>query len=184
MATLEWNAQLEQNLPAMDATHREFVDLLAQAEAASDDALMDLWREVVAHTQAHFAMEDRWMLDTGFAAGNCHSSQHQVVMEILHESLVKAEAGDLALVRAMTRDLASWFSYHAQTMDAALAQHLHRVGYDTECGTVAQPGALPQVEVAGCGGACASGNDHAVHAAVAQQMAQAAIAQAARAVVP
>lgn len=180
MATLEWNAQLEQNLPAMDATHREFVDLLAQVEAANDAQLTGLWREVVAHTQAHFDMEDRWMQDTGFAVENCHSGQHKVVLEILRESLAQAEAGDLALVRAMTRDLASWFSYHAQTMDAALAQHLRSVGYDTDSGVVAQPGALPQVEVAGCGGACASGNDHAVHAAVAQQMAQSAIAHAAR----
>ena len=180
MATLNWSAQLEQNLPAMDATHREFVDLLAQVEAASDDELTPLWREVITHTQAHFDMEDRWMLDTGFAADNCHSSQHHVVLEILRESLAQAEAGDVALVRTMTRDLASWFSYHAQTMDAALAQHLRHVGYDPEYGTVAQPGALPPALVSGCGGACASGNDHAVHAAVAQQMAQAAIAHAAR----
>ncbi len=36
--------------------------------------------------------------------------------------------GDASMIRGMTPELASWFSYHAQTMDAALAQHMDSVG--------------------------------------------------------
>ena len=46
MATLEWSADLEMNLPAMDDTHREFVDLLAAVESAPDDQLLALWQEI------------------------------------------------------------------------------------------------------------------------------------------
>lgn len=32
MATLEWSTALELNVPVMDETHKEFVDLMAQVE--------------------------------------------------------------------------------------------------------------------------------------------------------
>jgi hypothetical protein len=37
-------------------------------------------------------------------------------------------------------------------MDAALAAHLHRVGYDTTTGAILKPQALPVAEIHGCAG--------------------------------
>ena len=174
MPTLEWSAQLEQALPAMDDTHREFVALLAQLEAASDEDLVGLWPTLMEHCQAHFDMEDRWMLDTGFAADNCHSSQHKVVLDVLTQGVEHVLVGDGERVRSLLRDLASWFSYHAQTMDAALAQHLRAVGYDPQEGGALHPEALPPVSVTDCGGACSNGRDQVIYAQVQQQMKEAA----------
>lgn len=44
MLNLEWSDALALGLPAMDDTHREFVDLLAQVENAADHALLARWR--------------------------------------------------------------------------------------------------------------------------------------------
>ncbi|MDO9218641.1 MAG: hemerythrin domain-containing protein [Lacisediminimonas sp.] len=159
MPNLEWSDALALDLPVMDDTHREFVVLLAQVETAADDALLAHWRALVAHTDDHFGREDQWMQSTRFSSGNCHSVQHKVVLQVLREGIASGEAGDLGVVRQMARELAIWFPQHAQSMDAALALHLRRIGYDPVTGTVAMPEALPADVIHGCGGASCS--DHA-----------------------
>ena len=154
MSALTWSDGLELGLSFMDDTHREFVELLASCEAAGDDALPALWDELIAHTDDHFGREDEWMLATGFAAGNCHSTQHKVVLQVLREGAALAKTGNLAPMRQMVQELAVWFPHHAQTMDAALALHLRGVGYDPESGEVLQPARLPALEISGCGGSC------------------------------
>lgn len=149
---LAWSDALALGLEAMDHTHQEFVDLLARVAAAGDAAVLPAWAALVVHTQAHFDQEDRWMRDTGFASGNCHATQHRVVLSVMREGLARGEA---AMIRQMADELAAWFPQHAQTMDAALALHLRGVGYDPESGEVRMPQALPVDEITGCGsGAC------------------------------
>ena len=153
MPSLQWSDALALGLPAMDDTHREFVDLLACVENAADDALMDRWRALVDHTDEHFGREDRWMQETRFSSTNCHSVQHKVVLQVMREGLLPARPGGLDALRALARDLALWFPQHAQTMDAALALHLRGVGYDPLTGLVSMPEALPRDAIRGCGGA-------------------------------
>ncbi|WP_397410514.1 hemerythrin domain-containing protein [Polaromonas sp.] len=153
MPNLEWSDALALDLPAMDDTHREFVDLLAQVEHAADDALLAHWRVLLDHTDEHFSREDRWMQDTRFSSSNCHSVQHRVVLQVMREGLAGGETGNLKMLRDMARELALWFPQHAQTMDAALALHLRGIGYDPATGVVAMPAALPRDVIHGCGGA-------------------------------
>jgi len=153
MPNLEWFDALALDLPAMDDTHREFVDLLAQVENAADHALLAHWRVLLDHTDEHFSREDRWMQDTRFSSSNCHSVQHKVVLQVMREGLTGGEAGNLKMLRDMARELALWFPQHAQTMDAALALHLRGIGYDPGTGVVAMPAALPRDIIHGCGGA-------------------------------
>ena len=56
----------------------------------------------------------------------------------------------------MASELALWFPQHAQSMDAALALHLRRVGFDPATGVVHAPTALPEALIHGCGGATCS----------------------------
>lgn len=156
MAALQWSEGLALDLPLMDDTHEEFVALLAAVEAADDAALLPAWRALVEHTTGHFAREDAWMAATRFASGNCHSLQHKVVLQVMGEGTARAEAGEPAMLRHMASELAVWFPQHTQTMDAALALHLRRVGYDPASGTVHAPDALPAEPIHGCGGACSS----------------------------
>ena len=153
MPALVWSEDFAMDLPLMDETHQEFIDLLAVVEAAPDSTVIPAWQRLVEHTADHFGRENRWMVETRFAAGNCHTVQHKVVLDIIKDGAVKGAAGDLVMVRQMARELADWFPHHAQAMDAALAEHLRRVGYDPVTGIVHQPDALPTEEIHGCGGA-------------------------------
>ena len=150
MPSLQWSETLALGVAAMDTTHQEFVDLLAQVVDASDETLLPTWRTLIEHTDQHFAREDRWMTDTGFASTNCHTTQHLVVLQVMRKGEKRAAAGALAVVRQMADELGVWFPQHAQSMDAALALHLRNVGYDEQTGVVLMPQALPAEEIEGC----------------------------------
>lgn len=139
MPSLPWSEALEIGLPVMDATHREFVELLAQARASDDDGLPAAWKALIAHTEAHFAQEDEWMRATHYASCDCHAVQHRMILQVMREGELRAQQGDLTPMRLMTRELAMWFPQHAQTMDAALASHLQRVGYEPAAGDAKAP---------------------------------------------
>ena len=62
----------------------------------------------------------------------------------------------LVIYSVMASELALWFPQHAQSMDAALALHLRRVGFDPVSGVVQAPHALPAEPIQGCGGATCS----------------------------
>ena len=96
------------------------------------------------------------MKDTGFASSNCHTTQHQIVLQVMREG---AKRGDRAIVRQMADELGMWFPQHAQAMDAALALHLRSVGSDPVTGQVKLPESLPAQAIDGRGGsACTTEN--------------------------
>ncbi len=153
MALLEWSDALALDMPVMDETHQEFVELLAAVEAAPDGGLMSAWDVLIAHTDEHFGREDEWMRGAGFAEKNCHSTQHRVVLETMREGARLAAEGRLYIVREMARQLAPWFVNHAQSMDAGLALHLRSLGFNPATGTFDDGAALPAEPITGCGSA-------------------------------
>ena len=161
MATLQWSEELALDLPRMDETHQEFVQLLQAVQAADDAGLPAAWQALVEHTAEHFAQEDRWMQATRFAAGNCHSQQHQQVLNIMRDGTERARKGRLVELRLMAAELAVWLPQHIDAMDAGLAHHLRQVGYDPATGHIAHPEALPHEPLQGWGGASGLGEGDA-----------------------
>ena len=53
--------------------------------------------------------------------------------------LKSLKAGISFIVRQMAAELTTWFPQHADSMDAALAMHLQRVGYNPATGSIAHP---------------------------------------------
>lgn len=156
MAAITWNETLALHQPRMDQTHREFVDLLCEVEAALEAGPAQLAERLAAfveHTDAHFAQEDRWMASCGFAPENCHSFQHSHVMQVLREvQRCLVQEADVATVRLLVPELAQWFPSHAQNMDAPLAETMKTCGFDPETGALARPPAPEVAPITGCGG--------------------------------
>jgi hemerythrin-like metal-binding protein len=152
--SLVWSDALHLGMPVIDQTHEEFVELLAAAELADDEQLLERIEALQTHTVAHFGMEDRWMESTQFGPQHCHSGQHQLVLRTLQELLrCGHEDGDLNLVRSILPDLGRWFSQHAQTMDAMLTWHLGQIGFDPATGAFTLP---PEPQEAAAQNSCGS----------------------------
>lgn len=165
MTTLQWSESMGVDMAQMDATHQESVQLLQAVQGADDARLMAAWEQLLAHTEAHFAAEDRWMQATRFAAGNCHTTQHQQVLTIMRDGTERARRGRLGELRVMAAELAVWLPHHIDAMDAGLAYHLRQLGFDPASGHIAHPEALPKEPLQGWGGASALGDDEVPAAA-------------------
>lgn len=158
MDVITWKDSLSLQQPRMDQTHREFIDLLAglQREAAGEVAaeVLRCYDTFVAHTERHFAQEERWMASIGFAPQNCHSANHANVLNVLQtvrERLVDQQ--DVATVRLLVPELATWFEAHATTMDAALAMTMAELGFDPETGQASRPRDADATPITSCGSA-------------------------------
>ena len=155
MTALLWTEALALQQPRMDTTHREFVDLVTELEAALPGPIHgvdDCLARLLEHTVEHFAQEERWMLKLGFSAQNCHAFQHAHVLQVLREVLrMQHEEGDLDTVRQLVAELAKWFPVHAQTMDAGLALTMAEQGFDPETGQLARAPAAQAEPLTGCG---------------------------------
>ena len=139
MSRLKWSDALSLDMPGMDDGHKTLVALLDLAHEAPDLALLSHWRNLVTHTASVFEREDRWMNATRFSSTHIHTTQHKVVLQVMHEGLSAGESGDLAPIRQMANELGQWFANHSQSMDAALALHLRKTGYDPATGVLSMP---------------------------------------------
>lgn len=159
MTALAWTEELRLNQPQIDRTHEEFVELLAAARTALDagdtPGGLAAFETLLAHTVEHFGQEDRWMLATGFAPQNCHTRQHETVLQLMREvvRLARDEARWEPL-GVLVSELGQWFPQHAQMMDAGLVLQMAEVGFDPATGETARP--LPDTPLSHCGGGSCS----------------------------
>lgn len=124
-AHFTWSDRFLIGHEAMDATHREFVDIVGAMLSAPDNDLGRLLCTFAAHAERHFEEERASMLATDFPAAQCHIDEHDAVLASVHEvRALMAAGGHEATCRALARELSHWFSGHADYMDASLAQWL------------------------------------------------------------
>lgn len=148
---LHWTPELQTGDSRMDHTHEEFVDMLNRLLATPQSEQLPLYREFVAHTEEHFAQEERWMIATGFAPDNCHASHHATILETLHAVIPHFENDDPEIITRLAEALVEWFPQHAASMDAGLALHMKEVGFDSRTETLADPARVKPATMSGCG---------------------------------
>ena len=128
MPAITWTPELAVGHTRIDDTHREFVGLLCDVESALTAPVAELTQRLdafAAHTVAHFAQEEAWMLELGFAPDTCHFFQHKQVLEVVAAVQKRlAEQGDVATVSLLVKGLVPWFTHHASNLDAPLAEAL------------------------------------------------------------
>ncbi len=129
MPLMEWSDALVLDEGVIDDTHKEFVDLLNRMYDAPDDQLLAILDEFIAHTEAHFAQEQRWMEELAFPPLACHTGEHEGVMEITREVRRRTADGDTKYGKVLAQGVAEWFVNHAASMDLVLAQFIKERGY-------------------------------------------------------
>lgn len=129
---IEWSDSFVLGVEKMDETHREFVEQLNALGEVSDAAMLERLEAFIAHTEAHFARENRWMTDAGFPMIHCHLEEHEGVLSIMREVRGMVADGRFELGRVLVRELAPWFTNHAATMDTTLALFIQAQCFDTQ----------------------------------------------------
>lgn len=121
MDKLVWSPQMELGVPAMDSSHKAFVDELAQIAATPDDQFGALFFLLIARLERDFDEEAELMEEIDFPALNSHREQHARVLSGLHHVVPHVMNGEIAIGRQAVEFLQEWFLFHLSTMDLALA---------------------------------------------------------------
>jgi hemerythrin len=162
MPQMEWTESLVLGLAPMDLTHQEFVQVYNQLAGATVEDFLTRLDAFIAHCEAHFDQENRWMAAVDFPG--CHKGEHDRALAVMRDVRQRAAAGDLFLGKRLVEELPAWFENHAGGMDAALAFHLESIGFDTATEQIkGEPeGGCGDGKKAGC--ACAVLTDEAATA--------------------
>lgn len=114
----------------MDATHREFVDLVNRMQQAKGNELRRLFHELMTHMELHIGRENHLMKQSGFPARLEHHSEHLRILGQLAHFRMRVDQGQEKMARAfICEQLPEWFRTHVPTMDSALAAHLKQNGF-------------------------------------------------------
>jgi hemerythrin-like metal-binding protein len=148
---MPWTDALNTGDARTDETHREFTDLINQILTTPEEEQLPVYKAFLAHTVEHFAQEERWMLATGFSADNCHAQHHATILETMRAVEVHYLNTDKQIITRLAEALVEWFPGHANSMDAGLAAHMKSVGFDSVTETLADPSAIHNVTMSGCG---------------------------------
>lgn len=107
----------------MDDTHREFVEFVDAMFKATDANIAERLAQLIAHSEQHFSQEQMWMEQTSFPAAECHTNEHDAVLNSMREVLAYLEKdGDPNEARRLAIELTRWFPSHTDYLDASLAQ--------------------------------------------------------------
>lgn len=167
MSLLEWSDELALGVEAMDETHREFVEHLNALHEAPQEVFVERLAAFIAHTEAHFEQERRWMEELAFPPMHCHVTEHEGVLTVMRDVRGMVEGGQHEVGRVLARELKPWFENHAGGMDAVLAWFLRTraAGLDP-MQVLAEQSAQAQ---ASCSAATAGGCGHGDDAATERQ---------------
>jgi len=121
---MPWIERQALGVAEMDATHREFVDLVDALGQATDAEFPALFAQLREHSRLHFENEGKLMKACRFPAIGEHNSEHLRVLGELAAVGRSVAAGRLGMAREYVRNLPFWFDTHLATMDSALAARL------------------------------------------------------------
>ena len=122
----EWDDRYLLGYPAMDDTHREFVERVDALLKADDAAFPAALAAFAEHAVRHFDEEKAWMDSGDYPARDCHVEEHEKVLESVRAVTALVAEGDLETGRALARALRDWFPGHADYMDSALSHWLSK----------------------------------------------------------
>lgn len=126
---------VEVALDEMEQVHQEEIDMindLAESLVAiglgtkAADDLDTLFKEIIEHTQAHFANENRLMLEYGFPAYEIHSGEHTnflSALEVEYRHWILEH--DVPRLQGFLQEYwKGWFMQHVSTMDRVTASFI------------------------------------------------------------
>ncbi|TFG86122.1 MAG: bacteriohemerythrin [Chromatiales bacterium] len=129
MSRIEWRPEFATGIADVDHEHRELIEWLNRALAASVEPgvqsvdLAELLGEIFARISAHFALEERIMKVRQYDEFASHKQDHERLLDDIRDIMDTVESGTAFVPDQFVGRLTEWFSGHFRTHDA----RFHRV---------------------------------------------------------
>ena len=128
MSLIEWKEAFSVGVPSVDLEHRELIEMIndlhgLMGKGASQDKVIAALGEIYAQISAHFALEEKFMRDTGYSAYPNHKNDHESLLDELRDIMDRVEDDGRYDEARLSSELEHWFSEHFRTHDAKLHRH-------------------------------------------------------------
>lgn len=125
MSLIEWKERYSLGVPEVDHEHRELIDLIndlydSLRHTPSDADVADFLGELYTRIAAHFALEEKIMLDCNYDEYAEHKTDHEQLLDGIRDLMDDYEDGVYVDVERFGKRLDEWFSEHFRTRDARL----------------------------------------------------------------
>ena len=138
---ITWGDEMVLGNAQLDAVHQEMTDLLNRLAMTPEAELLGVLDECIAHTRAHFDLEEGWMARLSFPAAGCHISEHNQVFGVMRQVRDCVVNGDTQYAYVLAKELGAWLRIHASTMDYALTYFIDSTNAD-----LSQPASADEVK--------------------------------------
>jgi len=134
MSLIEWRDEFAIGIPSVDYEHQGMIRLINRfheqlSQNASRDTVIDFLGEIHALISAHFALEEKEMLEMGYGEFQDHKDDHERLLDEIRDIMdeVEDDRSD-GFSEDLGRRLDRWFSEHFKTRDARLHRFLEGRG--------------------------------------------------------
>ena len=129
MSLIEWRNEFMLGIPAVDHEHHELIDLinaLYTSYCTHDSKLttLDFLGELYAKIAAHFALEERIMVEKGYDQYQDHKSDHEKLLDDICDFMDDFESDRKFPEGVFKELLETWFLEHFKNKDARLHKYL------------------------------------------------------------
>lgn len=130
MSLIEWSDDFAIGLDAVDHEHRELIALInglhrSLAEDAPRAEIERVLGEIESGIGAHFALEEKTMLDLNYDGYRAHKADHESLLDDIRDiSDAYDEGAYEEMSGLLSEHLRKWFSVHFREMDARLHRFL------------------------------------------------------------
>jgi len=130
MPLFEWKKQFETGIASIDHEHKELIGVINDLYSKLSDGcpvedIEYFLGEIHALIEAHFALEEKIMRDTGYAEYTGHKEDHDRLLEDIRDIMegLENETADFDLRPELAERINNWFANHFSTKD----RHLHKM---------------------------------------------------------
>ncbi|MFQ5547055.1 MAG: bacteriohemerythrin [Woeseia sp.] len=125
MALLEWKPEFSVGDASMDFEHRKMISMIndiyvEMREHKDPDSIERFLGDIHAAINAHFALEERIMTDTGYEEFEAHKSDHEELLDQIRNMMDEFHDDPESGYRLLGQKLVDWFEHHFASFDARL----------------------------------------------------------------
>jgi hemerythrin-like metal-binding protein len=125
MSLLKWKPSFSLGVHAVDLEHREMIGMINATYAHLEDEndpqqVEEALGEILAGISAHFALEERLMLNAAYGEYSDHKDSHEELLDDIRDLMDSYANDPVAGRELLSARLSSWFEKHFSTFDARL----------------------------------------------------------------
>lgn len=129
MSLIEWKESFSVGVAAVDAEHRDLIELINDLHSLIGDGgdaeeVVAALGQIFAQISGHFALEERYMRDTKYDEFAAHKGDHESLLDQLRDIMDRVEDDGSFDESRLSAELEQWFTVHFKTHDARLHRHV------------------------------------------------------------